>query len=51
MPEKESEFHRKRNSFCFKSLSGKIKGKKSPGTDTDIATNVINKGLIFSICK
>ena len=51
MPEKESEFHRKRNSFCFKLQSGKIKGEKSPGMDTDIATNVKNKGLIFSICK
>lgn len=48
IPEKESKFHRKKNAFCFKSQGGK---KKTPGTDTDIATNIINKGLIFSICK
>lgn len=28
-----------------------MKKKKPPGADTDIATNIINKGLIFSICK
>ena len=37
--------------FCFKSQSEKKKMKKSIGEGTDIATNIIKKELILSICK
>lgn len=51
IPEKVKIPQGKKTHFVLNHKVGEKNEKKTSGADTDIATNIINKGLIFSICK